>query len=330
MATERLPYLDGWRGLAILMVLIGHFGPDIQMDTGRFGVDLFFVLSGLLMSRILFEQRMPIGKFYRRRISRIIPVLWLYIAVVVPVSDVIGHTVSLEHVIGLLTFTRTYMTPGIWWGHGAPIAHTWSLNVEEHSYLIMSIVAAIPFLRKRSFQTLAALGIATFFAGAAYSLFDRSVPYYMLRTECAATGIFLSASYRTIAPRIHVPKLLPIIAVLLAYSMYSSALKGEFKWILGPFLLAFAVNHINESPRWILKFFEFKPLCLLGILSYSIYLWQQPFFYMQHRMFPGAALAVAILVGAVSYYLFESPVRKWLNEKWQEVVAIPQPVPDPE
>ena len=64
---QHIEYLDGWRGVAIGMVLLSHFF-RLSYNAGRFGVDLFFVLSGFLMARILFEQRTPIAAFYRRPI----------------------------------------------------------------------------------------------------------------------------------------------------------------------------------------------------------------------------------------------------------------------
>jgi peptidoglycan/LPS O-acetylase OafA/YrhL len=80
-AKERLDYLDGWRGLAILGVLVSHFSnvPGVHW-LGTFGVELFFVLSGFLMSRILFIERMPLGEFFLRRFSRVVPTFVLFVA----------------------------------------------------------------------------------------------------------------------------------------------------------------------------------------------------------------------------------------------------------
>ena len=72
-SKNRFGYLDGWRGIAIAMVLISHFLGDLG-SYGRMGVDVFFVLSGLLMANILFVKRMPLSKFYKRRFSRVFPV----------------------------------------------------------------------------------------------------------------------------------------------------------------------------------------------------------------------------------------------------------------
>ena len=76
--TSNLPFLDGWRGVAIVMLMIGHFAPVPGIDFGTIGVNFFFVLSGLLMSRILFVDAVPIPTFYRRRIARIFPLAYFF------------------------------------------------------------------------------------------------------------------------------------------------------------------------------------------------------------------------------------------------------------
>ena len=79
---NRLDYLDGWRGLAIAFVLISHFSSIQGIDFGRMGVDVFFVLSGMLMANILFVRRVALKTFYKRRISRVIPVFVVFISIV--------------------------------------------------------------------------------------------------------------------------------------------------------------------------------------------------------------------------------------------------------
>ncbi len=88
--TAHLDYLDGWRGLAILLVLQGHFMVIPGWHSGRMGVDVFFCLSGLLMSRLLFQRRVPLGTFYKRRLSRILPAFLLYLGIVFTIAAAIG------------------------------------------------------------------------------------------------------------------------------------------------------------------------------------------------------------------------------------------------
>src|ERR1044071_1561851 len=80
---QHLDYLDGWRGLAITFLLIGHFFRVPGMGFAVMGVALFFVLSGYLMGQLLFIKNTALDVFYRRRIARIIPAHLFFIACVI-------------------------------------------------------------------------------------------------------------------------------------------------------------------------------------------------------------------------------------------------------
>jgi peptidoglycan/LPS O-acetylase OafA/YrhL len=311
-SSAHLDYLDGWRGLAIGLVLVHHFFNFDVVNAGRLGVDLFFVLSGLLMARILFEQRTPIGRFYRRRIARIVPAYFLFLAIVLTGGAMVGLTVTLKETLSLATFMRTYVG-GFIWNDPLPIGHIWSLNVEEHSYLLLSLVASIPFLSRWPASTLFALALTSFGAIALHHHFSND-PFgeYMLNTECAARLLLLSAAYR-LAPKVRMPSWAPMVALTLAVACYTPipiAAKGV---LLPPFLLAFAVNHLEDAPRWFLMALRTRWLTWLGLVSYSVYLWQQPF---HSAGFGPIGIAAAIVVGTASYYLYEQPVRTWLNGNW--------------
>jgi Acyltransferase family len=75
----RIGYLDGWRGIAIVLVLLGHFAPVDAANLGTLGVDFFFVLSGRLMAEILFIKRVSLPAFYLRRFSRVYPGLLAFV-----------------------------------------------------------------------------------------------------------------------------------------------------------------------------------------------------------------------------------------------------------
>ena len=138
--ATRIDSWDGWRGLAITLVLCGHFYDIKWLWEDRMGVDIFFVLSGMLMSRILFEKRLSLRDFYIRRLSRIFPVLVLYILFIYGVSWHYKIEFSLSEVVSSLLFLRTYLPtqPGIWDTQVA-IGHLWSLHVEEHAYVSLSL-----------------------------------------------------------------------------------------------------------------------------------------------------------------------------------------------
>src|SRR6476620_555449 len=97
-------YLDGWRGLAILFLLIGHFFPIDGINLGHLGVNLFFVLSGLLMARLLFVYEVPFGEFYQRRISRIFPTMMVFLLVLVGLRMFSGDSVPWIEVAAAAAF----------------------------------------------------------------------------------------------------------------------------------------------------------------------------------------------------------------------------------
>ena len=105
--SHRLDYLDGWRGLAISLVLIGHFYTGSPGFLGRLGVDVFFVLSGFLMSGLLFVQRQPLRIFYRRRISRVLPAFVIYVVAIYLYALIQQRETSVTELISTLLFFRT-------------------------------------------------------------------------------------------------------------------------------------------------------------------------------------------------------------------------------
>lgn len=322
---EHIKYLDGWRGLAIGAVLLSHFGPHIGADIGRMGVDLFFVLSGLLMSRMLYEQRVPLRTFYRRRISRVFPVFFLFIVVMVAVSVIFGLRFLPEEIVGTLTFTRTYFPADIpIWQSAVPVGHMWSLNVEEHSYVFLALLASIAALKRREGLILigaAGLTILTY-------LWYRHIHLagdFELRTECAATGLLLSAGYRQYRRQFegYVRAWMPTAALLIGAMCYLNAVPELARVILVPALFAFSINHVDRSAA-MAKFLETRALCMLGLWSYSIYIWQQPFFKFKGLTGAPVALFLAVLCGLASFYLYEAPIRDWLNGRRPVPSGLPE------
>src|SRR5258707_2302762 len=127
MRGQHLQYRDGWRGLAIGTLLLGHFFPYLRMELGTAGVNLFFVLSGILMGRLLFIQETPIQLFYKRRVSRILPGFYFYIAAIVIWALAAGVPVAWRVVASSGMFLRNYYPAG--WAAGVPLDHLWSLAV---------------------------------------------------------------------------------------------------------------------------------------------------------------------------------------------------------
>lgn len=319
---DRVDVWDGWRGMAISMLLIGHFANIRNTSFDRMGVDLFFVLSGMLMSRILFEQRMALKNFYVRRFSRIYPALFVYVVFWYSVATMTGWEFQFREVAANLTFIRTYYPadPHIWNIH-VPMGHLWSLNVEEHAYVLMSLATLVMSRKIHIALLLAALGCLSIGITFYYYLDpEHSQTWFRIRTETAISFIFLSAAYNLLKTQfgIHVPGWAPVVATVIAASCYLDRQPQWLNFSLAPLLLSFAVNHLQVASQWFQRVLLFRPLRTMGLWSYSIYLWQQPFFKGAY-MLPGGKFTgflIAIAAGALSYYVIEQPLRNYINNYW--------------
>jgi len=309
-----IKYLDGWRGIAIILVLVSHFYNIPGFNEGRLGVDLFFVLSGLLMSQILFEKRMDLVKFYKRCISRIVPLFTLYAAF----AFIVSSNYTPAEVIGTFTFLRTYypLEPHIW-SSTVPVAHYWSLNVEEHSYLLLGLLSAVLINKRITAIKLIILSVMAVSMNIYYVYTPDSPVEHNLRTECASAGLLLSAGYYLIKNSFSslFKPWMPLAGLMAAILTYSDYMPW-YTSFLTPFLLAYSINHIGDSYSTVIKLLSFTPLRLIGVLSFSIYIWQQILFDNKDSLLGDMTIIIIFAVSILSYYLFESPARRWINKNW--------------
>lgn len=331
-ARGHIAHLDGWRGLAILMVLIGHFGGQGLGWLGPFGVMLFFVLSGRLMCQLLFIKQVPLTTFFVRRFSRILPTFWLYVLAMFAFAGTLQPTlyqVGLQELASTMLFLRTYL-PGETtiatrqWA----IGHIWSLNVEEHSYLFLAAGALL--CRGAGRRSLAAVFLfASMLAAIFINLYYTASPpagpspWYM-RSECASLGILSGAAFwyakETYAGAFlaRLPWFVPVLTFLVGvvcFGMYAH--KGVDK-LVAPLCLALCVVCIDRIPAVLKTLLALAPMRWLGTCSFSLYLWQQPFFVATLTQDVNRPLAAALAVGfgALSFYAFEDPVRQKINDMW--------------
>jgi peptidoglycan/LPS O-acetylase OafA/YrhL len=207
-STARSDEIDGWRGFAIISVLLAHFiGGASFAWLGNFGVQLFFALSGLLMAELLFIRNVPLPTFFRRRLSRVVPTFFLYVLLVYVASIALGRDrPPLAELASTLLFLRTYWppAPGIWdvdW----PIGHLWTLNVEEHTYVFLGLLALLATGRKNKVAVIvlflaAAVSMALNFYYEAFAS-PATGSHYSIYSQCAAYGILFAAALRVLRDR---------------------------------------------------------------------------------------------------------------------------------
>lgn len=305
-----LTYLDGWRGCAILALLVGHFIGVPHFDVGRFGVELFFVLSGRLMAHILFIEAMPLRTFYLRRVARIFPAMIAFIAGLWLLSPWTPFVViDFASAISALTFTLNYTL-----GTGAPraIQHIWSLCIEEHSYLTLSIIAFWSRDRDTAIKVLLAISVAVVASGAIQTwMLGHSFYEVYWRTDTHMSSITMASAAYLYFRSAHVPAFVPLASGIAGVMLHAYVVPDPIKYSAGTALLAIAAATIDSAPQLSLRLLSLRWLTVTGTLAYSIYLWQQPFTLLAIR--PRVGLIIAIVLGALSFQFIESPARKWIN-----------------
>lgn len=319
---DHLDYLDGWRGLAIIFLLIGHFFPIPGINFGAVGVNLFFVLSGYLMGQLLFIKEMPLRSFYRRRISRIIPAHVFFILCLLAYFFVAGKFVNWNETLLALFFLNNYF-PGELPNAVMPFGHIWSLSVEEHSYIALALVALM--VRAKWFEAkwaLLGLAVACSTAGLLYWHYYSGRVLYLkfMYTEVNAYGIAISVFLLLLFHRGRKPNIPPIMfPVLFGAGVLAHwwSVPAPIKQTVGVGILALTINLLPFAPSVVKSILSLAPLRKMGIWSFSIYLWQQPFYLALHRDgLPNyVAVLASITCGLASFYFLEQPARAYLNSR---------------
>ncbi len=342
-----MPTLDGLRGLAVLAVVAFHAG---HLQGGYLGVDLFFTVSGFLITRLILDdlsrRRFRLGSFWARRARRLLPALWLLLAVLILCSPWLVERSSGVSLRRSVVATAIYIAnwwqlsgPGSYWqafGTPAPLNHTWSLAIEEQFYVIWPIIALIVWkVAKRPARALLALSVVAITASivAQWLLFkpgtDGARAYLGTDTRaasilvgCAAAIALWTRSHRVKPAVWHWLHLLAPVALVGIVVVWFVGRPGEWLYHGGFPLLAIGAALILASsaaptPSRLNRALGWAPLVLIGQVSYGIYLWHWPVFSLlgpQQLHVRGwqllvTRLAITAVLVMVSYVLVERPYR---------------------
>lgn len=318
---QRIKELDGWRACAVCGVLMAHFFGFPLINLGRLGVELFFVLSGRLMAEILFVQKAPIKDFYIGRLSRVYPTLIVF-AVSIAIFEYLlpSQKMTLPLVLSVLTMTINYGQ--FWLGHGGVFGHIWSLCVEVHVYLLLGLVA---FLSRRTGLPATYLCISLlmiFIFNGIYCTYI-GLDYYQTywRSDVRGGSIIIGClCFLVLHDRdlTKVPRWLPLALLTCGVLLNFNAVPDPLKYTAGTLLLAMTLMTLPRAPDPVLSILRHPWTTTIGLISYSVYLWQQPFWrHTEHMVTRAAALPFALALAFLSYRLVEGPARRWLNRHWK-------------
>ena len=348
-----VPGLDGVRGLAVLLVVVGHtqigFLPPHQaqaildaVGSGFFGVDIFFVLSGFLITALLLNERSKRGRvwfggFYVRRALRLLPALYLMLAAYSAYTAITGAPLA---VVGEMDVAAIFYVNN-WYGvlhplNSAPgLGHLWSLSVEEQFYLVWPALLMLLIRPRRGRLLVPAIGvlIATVMVHRAPQWSANGVLSWIemvkafVRTDYRADSLLIGALAAVLWTRGMIPRRgigayayvsIAVMAVIMARYTTQSVFLYNGGFTL--FAVATAVVIVATVERaWLVnRFFEARPMRLLGRVSYGIYLWHLPVYFAVVRYTTGwtplarFALALGITAGCVaaSWNFVERPAHR--------------------
>ncbi|GAB2545631.1 acyltransferase family protein [Rhodanobacter koreensis] len=335
---RRIPSLDGFRAISILMVIYGHlcgtrhFPVSIQEygrwcgDVAHLGVLVFFVISGFLITSLLMSEREMTGaislkRFYLRRIVRIFPAFYAFI-LVMAIATLLGAVqLTGRDFAYALTYTVNFEP-----NRSLPIGHLWSLSVEEQFYLLWPLTLLVLHERRALFAAVVAI-----FTG---PLVRVAILEWMFHVDShSLNGMLTSfpAMFDYLAAGCALALLRPWLLTRTWYLRLTAS-----PWLALAVPLVLLINRMGSDPVAVLlgspvmnvcialliesgtrhagslagRFLNWKPVVFLGVLSYSLYLWQSPFF--DHRSdawmnaFPQNLMFV-FLAALASYFLIEHP-----------------------
>lgn len=361
--SKRMPYLDGLRGYSILTVLVLHSIQTIQSRTpsswlkpfdhawlkplnmffgnGNLGVQIFFVLSGFLITTLLFRElsatgRISLSQFYKRRFARIFPAAYFYIVVVSVLALFHWIPIGWKPILAASAFCWNYAMPlhliqskqdlGVF-------NHFWTLALEEQFYFFWPGCLVLLGMRRARFVAITAVIVVPIVRVITYALapsLHSPLPYmFQTAVDTIFWGAIAAYVYSKGLHRVYFAKRWANWAMFgwAVFTIFGLPALGEHVKGLGRFVVPttdgiFAAMLIlwllSGDTGFVRRILEWRPLCWLGLLSYSIYIWQQIFITeispLQLNLLLG--LPLALLVATISYYWIEAPlrsrIRAWL------------------
>ena len=345
MKLSYRPEIDGLRAIAVGAVILYHAEISISgyriFDGGFIGVDIFFVISGYLITSIILKELFLYGSFsfknfYQRRIRRILPVLLFVILATLPIGwkflmphDLIDFSKSILYSLGFSSNFYFHITGQEYavWGLENPFLHTWSLSVEEQYYILFPIILLLAFkFFKKYLPYILIFGLIVSLGIAEYS--SRNYPsasFYFLHTRMweLLAGSLLAFFEIKNGHRAKVNSfnlILPLIGLFLighSFIFYNNEMFHPSFYTLSPIFGVCLIIWFSNKNEIVTKMLSSKLFVSIGLISYSLYLWHYPIFVFASKfnlsegsIFKKLFIALSILILSIfSYYLIEKPFR---------------------
>jgi peptidoglycan/LPS O-acetylase OafA/YrhL len=339
-----MPQLDSVRGIAISLVLIGHFGTTLAgnfgflflmrfLNTfGQIGVRLFFVLSGFLITGILLRsrelpKRQAFKLFYTRRFIRIFPIYYLLLAILLMTNLDGFRADAWWHVL----YGTNFLVAHLGWEHGQATSHFWSLAVEEQFYLIWPLLVLFLSLRKLKWVIVATVfgSVGFRILGTYYFRWGHTASQVLLPGCLDSLGLGALLAFNDERTFKHLRYLAYVFAPLLGLIMvlkgfdcgadlYQVFYEISIAACSAVFVYAAASGIQGLTGRVMMN----PTLQYIGVISYAIYLFHIPIYVAVHQRIR-ITLVVCLFLAIASRYLIEKPLNR-LKRKFEYPLPVSQ------
>ena len=327
--------VDGLRALAVVAVILFHAGVT-GLSGGFIGVDIFFVISGYLITQILLRDiaagRFSLLRFYERRARRILPALFVVIFTTAPFAWAVmlpAQRQAMAESMAALAIFISNLLFGAQQGYFSPDAaelpflHTWSLSVEEQFYVFFPLLLAFlwRFGLRATVAVLALLLVASLALAQYGSWRDPSLNFYFTGSriwELMAGALTALAEWRYGRQARNFPALIGVLALALPLLFYGEATPNPSVWTALPVAGTALFLFYGRAGTIPARLFSLRPVVAVGLISYSAYLWHHPLFAIARlaRGAEPAPLLMAVLIAAtfglalLSWRFVERPFRQ--------------------
>jgi peptidoglycan/LPS O-acetylase OafA/YrhL len=329
------PEIDGLRALSVLAVIAYHINPS-TIKGGFLGVDVFFVISGFLITSIIrndiINNSFSFSTFWIRRFRRLYPQLLLLVGFVLIVGNFVlirpeRNNLIYQSIASIFSFSNIYLlrTTGGYWDSASeniPLLHTWSLSLEEQFYLLLPVILFFinKYFRKFPFKILIALLIFSLIACYFVTIFRKNAAFYLLPTRMWELLLGSLLPFYSVDSKLSGKYIfngfLPCIGiVLIIASFFTIENSKSFPGIYPIFPCIGALLILSSSSEGLSNYIlSSKPLTYIGKTSYSLYLWHWPVIvyskYLTTKPSGIFIITTTVLLSIAAYYFVEKPQRK--------------------
>ena len=341
------------RAVAIALVFAGHCHVP-GFDAGFFGVDLFFVLSGFLITGLLVDEIATRGSidllgFYLRRLLRLGPALLLVLVVYLAIAPVIWPHYGLWSHIRDVVLTGSYLSDyaRAFWDNPIMLQHTWSLSVEAHFYFIWPFAILLLTRIEPRWHMPGLFGlflVATAWRVYEYDRLGWVATYFRFDTRMSGLicgsllAIYIPSMGRISDKSANIHGVFATIALVLCLSLSFWRASWSLVWLSPLAQMAAAGFVISASVRnsWVSWTLSARPLVAIGTISYGVYLWHYPaavFFRFSLPWYEAVPIVLifSLAAAAASYFFVERPLQRYrrnLNARRRPIDVVPEPIED--